>query len=266
MDELLQGIILFIGSIVMYNIGKYNRLQIEKDKYYTQNNDKKTPSENLEKEPNLFEKLFTEDSHFANSNISPELYCIETHEKTDKLKPYEDEWKKRILLQHTKQGNITMHYDIYRQAFAYFSDMQVNYKTLSLCAMRYVRIFLCRDFFVDTNYLPKDFKSPFNNMKKEEEKKEKEKKRQKIKEKKLNFDTSVFVKKKTNDNEKKKIDVAEEDTFKNNFRYLGKISNWNPIQKYEIKKENNTISKDYDYITFKNKTKFKTKIFSELFG
>ena len=74
------------------------------------------------------------------------------------------------------------------------------------------------------------------------------------------------MKKKTNDNEKKKVDVTEQDTFKNNFRYLGKISNWNPIQKYEIKKENNTISKDYDYITFKNKTKFKTKIFSELFG
>jgi hypothetical protein len=159
-------------------------------------------------------------------------------------------WKRRILLQDTPSGNIAMYYDLYRQAFAYHSDRYVSYPILNLCAMKYVRLFFCRDFFVDTTVLPESFVNPFNQMKETEETRQKEKASAKRKELKIDFDSSAFVKK-TKPNQKK---VTYTDTppvsfiYKNNFRHIGKISgDWNALQQKEIEWMPD-IMDDYDHI------------------
>lgn len=122
-----------------------------------------------------------------------------------------------------------------------------------MCNEIYVRLYSCRDFFVDTNILPEDHVSPFNEMKKEEEKREKEKVKKKREEKKVNFDSSMFVKakKKVELDEKKNQQIDE--TIKNNFRYLGKLSNWNALQPVPKKKVKiRGISDDDEYHHIQN--------------
>ena len=170
MYEIIQPIGLFIATICMFQLGIYHRRILEKER-------RRPKPHNLSKEKNRFKMLFEKkDQHFVNSNIHPELYCFEKFEQLSKEESEEEKgWKRRVLMQNTPQGNVVMFYDLFRQAFAYFSDVHINYSTLNQCAMRYVRLFSCRDFFVDTNVLPEDHISPFNQMKKEEEKREIEK-------------------------------------------------------------------------------------------
>ena len=103
------------------------------------------------------------------------------------------------MFQNTPQGNLVMFYDLYKHAFGYFSDIQISYQWLNACAMKYVRIFYCRDFFLDNKELPENYKNPFNEMKLEEEKKEKEKKREKRKNLNIDFQSDAFLRKKKPD-------------------------------------------------------------------
>jgi len=244
MHEMIQPVILFLTSIIAYKIGVYHR-NLKKEVVQ----EIKKPK-TLENEKTFFDKLFSESNNYSNSNINPELYVFETFQKLTKNEsPEEQKWKTRYLFQSTTQGNVAMFYDLYRQAFAYFSDAQISYNILNLCAMKYVRIFLCRDFFVDTTLLPKTFVNPFNTMKEEEIKLEKKKTLEKRKEKKIDFDKSAFVQPKkkevkkdnikNNDikNDKKnenKTEEPEKEVYKNNFRYMGKLYNFNVLQKYNI--------------------------------
>ena len=241
MYEIIQSVGLFVFSIFMFKLGLYNRKILEEEKW-------RPKPHSLSNEKKKFETLFdTNDQHFVNSNIHPELYCFEKFEKLSKEESEEERgWKRRILMQNTPRGNVIMFYDLFRQAFAYFSDVHMNYNTLNQCAMRYVRLYSCRDFFVDTNILPEHHVSPFNEMKKEEEKREKEKVKKKREEKKVNFDSSMFVKakKKVELDEKKNQEIYE--TIKNNFRYLGKLSNWNGLQSVPKKKVNIRGASDDD--------------------
>ena len=75
--------------------------------------------------------------------------------------PLEAAWKRRILYEFTPRGNIVMHYDAYRHAFAYYADASIPYSILNAAAMKYVRTFLCRDFFIDESEIPIGFSSPF---------------------------------------------------------------------------------------------------------
>ena len=73
----------------------------------------------------------------------------------------EREWKTRILIDSSPRGNIIMYYDVYKQGFAYYSDQNsIPYCILNAVAMKYVLMFKCRDFYMNTNCLPKDFVSP----------------------------------------------------------------------------------------------------------
>jgi len=248
MYEIIQSVGLFVFSIFMFKLGVYNRKISEEEKL-------RPKPHRLRNEKKKFETLFdTNDQHFVNSNIHPELYCFEKFENLSKEESEEEKgWKRRLLMQNTPQGNVVMFYDLFRQAFAYFSDVHINYNTLNHCAMRYVRLFSCRDFFVDTNVLPEDHISPFNQMKKEEEKREIEKIKKKREEKKINFDSSMFVKKKVEFNEKKNKEIHE--SIKNNFRYLGKLSNWNglqPVPKTKVKIRGNSDDDEYHHIQNNN--------------
>ena len=167
----------------------------------------------------------------------------------DQATDEENIWKHRILLENTPHGNIAMFYDLYRQAFTYYSDKHVSYSVLNLCAMKYVRIFLCRDFFVDTTILPVSFVNPFNKMKEEEESRLKMKSLAKRKDLRINFDSSSFVKPLKNaiSYETKKKESQKESIYKNNFRCIGKLSgDWNILQPLPHTKK--YIQDDYNHV------------------
>jgi len=66
----------------------------------------------------------------------------------------EKKWRTKILIENTPRGNIFMHYDAYKLAFAYYSDQTIPYPLLNAVAMKYVLTFFCRDFFMDEIVLP----------------------------------------------------------------------------------------------------------------
>ena len=257
------GLGLFAGSIFLFmSYRRINDLKICKTQ------EKRETERIREKEKNklnpllnehvLFDLLFLPaKSALVNRNISPELYQYDNTSQNQESKE-EHIWKQRILLQNTPNGNIAMFYDLYRQAFAYHSDSHISYSILNKCAMKYVRVFYCRDFFIDTTVLPVDFVSPFNKMKEDEEMRQKMKASEKRKELKLNFDSSAFVNKRTktvtyqDDDDKKNMNNKE--VYKNNFRYIGKISgDLNILQKMPPpptprEQEPKTIDDDYDLI------------------
>jgi hypothetical protein len=182
-----------------------------------------------------------------------------------------------------------MYYDMFKQAFAYASDNQaIPYSILNACAMKYVILFKCRDFFMDTEILPEGVISPFALLQEEKERKEKEKIEEKKKDLGINFKNAPFAKLKnyrpvgfitTDDNkngsnqnatvlETNKLPVnsivatiptkSSNDNppkiYRNMFRYLGKLYNVPlliPIQNEKKKSTTETI----DYSTFKKKYK-----------
>ena len=241
-----NGVGLFIGSIFLViheikrNTRKKHELALQKIKEMEQR--KMNP---LLQERALFDQLFHEDEKKAvvNRNIVPELYNYETLEKMQLESEEENIWKQRILMQNTPHGNLVMFYDLYRQAFAYYADSHISYAVLNQCAMKYVRIYFCRDFFVDTTVLPTSFVNPFSKMKEEDEVRQKEKLANKRKERNLNFDTSAFV-------SKKKVvergEVTNNNVYKNNFRCIGKLSgDWSMLKR-------DPILNHYDYIKKNN--------------
>jgi hypothetical protein len=72
-----------------------------------------------------------------------------------------------------------MYYDAFKQGFAYYCDQtSIPYNLLNAVAMKYVRIYRCRDFFVDNLETPEENPSPLldiqeKNGGKKEEKEEK---------------------------------------------------------------------------------------------
>lgn len=61
-------------------------------------------------------------------------------------------WKKRVLMEYDKKRNtlILMNYDLYREAFTYYCDLQsISYETLNKIAQKYVILYGCVDFYHD---------------------------------------------------------------------------------------------------------------------
>lgn len=252
-ESTLIGSALFICSVYFprfincFELLSTGDIPIEKKKHHA-----------LEREAFLFKNTFsTTNSTKINDNIDTSLYDYKTFACNNiHFSDLELQWTSRILFQNTQYGNIAMHYDLYRQAFVYYSDSQISYTTLNLCAMKYVRIFLCRDFFTDSQEMPDDFINPFNQMKLDEEKREKEKIKQKRQKLNLNLDYSVFISKKKEESstvDKSYSEGNKKPVFKNNFRYLGKLANMFFTQSISFNLTKKLkISDNYDYITFKD--------------
>lgn len=216
-----------------------------------------------------------EERKTCNRNIDERCYSLESFQKLiqDETNELEPEWKRRLLFENTPRGNIIMYYDMYKQAFAYVSDQHMNYSILNACAMKYVQIYRCIDFFLDGNILPDDIISPFVLLQEESEKIEKEKQSEKKKEIGVNFNNAPFAKLKTyRDSElikDKKVSFKENNIPKmiakikpkNIFRYLGKISNLSLLQKpKKVIIKNPLISgpmSSFDYLEYKNQCKKK---------
>jgi hypothetical protein len=115
--------------------------------------------EYVEKLRARFLATFDSDSEAVgwNENISAIFFSNDALAKTleDPDNEVEKKWRRSILIESTPRGNVFMFYDVYKQAFSYYSDQTVMpYEIMNAVAMKYVMTFRCRDFFVDSLVIP----------------------------------------------------------------------------------------------------------------
>lgn len=130
-------------------------------------------TEYIEKEKKKFLETYEPNStDDYNTSIHPIFYETTAYKNATAVENNELEqyWKRRILFENTPRGNIIMHYDAYKLGFVYYSDTSgLPYSLLNAVAMKYVRIYKCRDFFMDTQITPESKPSPFIVRPKEKE-------------------------------------------------------------------------------------------------
>jgi hypothetical protein len=251
----------------------------------------------IEKQTKLFVSTYDipDSDKKMNMNMDSEFYDIEKYKNTilAENNDFETKWKNRILYEYTPRGNITMFYDVFKKGFSYYSDQQsIPYNILNAVAMKYVRIFSCRDLFVDDKIIPEAHPSPLLKIKELEEKNEKSKIKEEYQKNGIDKDVlnkAPFAKfkkynsedkNKNNKNNKNKNNNQEKENGNGNdknkiynmnkFIFLGKSINFSFIQKIEKKNkkiifENSKFSsifeKEHDlqkevlsYRDFKNKS------------
>lgn len=180
-----------------------------------------------------------------NSNIDKEFYSKDEYTKImrDVDNELEKKWKLKTLIENTPKGNIIMFYDPYKQGFSYYSDSQpISYTILNAVAMKYVRMYRCRDFFVDDETTPEKEPSPFIQIHIVEKKKPES--ADKNSSGKSMFKDAPFAKLKKNKpsgsiakkEDENKPSKPERVYYRNKFISLGPVRNYSIIQ--PIKKEN----------------------------
>jgi hypothetical protein len=155
-----------------------------------------------------------------NTNINPLFYNKQSYDeymKTEKETKLEQQWKRRILLEHTPRGNISMYYHPYKMGFAYSCDQKtLSYEILNACAMKYVKIFCCRDFFMDelttNDYINPLIQLHFGVLEPTTTATEQQKPIE-----------GPFIKRKSS--VKLGVEKKEKEKMKNKFIYMGKLSN-----------------------------------------
>jgi hypothetical protein len=202
----------------------------------------------MEREKEKFIGMFSNENMEWNKNMDEEYYNIELYKKTieHENSEFELKWKRRTLIEYTPRGNIIMYYDVYKKGFAYYCDQQsIPYILLNTLAMKYVRLFMCRDLFVDETIDPQCSPSPLINLEKENIKMENKPKKENIDvDLKQTLKTGPFAKlKKYNQPTTKLEEVVEKNIEKqrNRFLYMGKILNYSFIEKPNKKAKINSI-------------------------
>ena len=196
----------------------------------------------IDKKQKLFFSTFNNPD--GNKNIDTAFYDKNKYSDIIQIKNniLETSWKQRILFENTPNGNIIMFFDAYKMAFAYYSDVTIPYQLLNGVAMKYVSVFLCRDFFLDKSIIPSDNKTPFQYIHEIDIKKENKKK--------INVSKGPFAKLKSYTKEKDK-DVKEKEKItdkkilnadknitnyiKNKFINKGKIRDLDLLQNKRVK-------------------------------
>jgi len=232
-------IILWRIFYLCYNYVLYV-LNIKEEKVLTIKDREKVYSEN---QKDRFNKILSNEKVNYNCNIEKPFYIKDEYDDIMKEEnTLEKKWKTRMLFQTTPQGNIMMYYDAYKLGFAYYSDESVvSYDVLNSCAMKYVEIYRCLDFFMD-EYVMKDKLMPLKDIHFKEEVNDNEEK------KKFSVSNNVFAKLKKNTKEKeekskqekskqeKSKEENEPERLMNKFICLGKINNMKLIQTVSNKK------------------------------
>jgi hypothetical protein len=202
----------------------------------------------MEREKEKFIAMFSNENMEWNKNMDEEYYNIELYKKSieHENSEFELKWKRRTLIEYTPRGNIIMYYDVYKKGFAYYCDQQsIHYILLNTLAMKYVRLFMCRDLFVDETIDPQCSPSPLINLEKENVKTENKPKKENIDvDLKQTLKSGPFAKlKKYNQTTTKLEDVVEKNIEKqrNRFLYMGKILNYSFIEKPNKKAKINSI-------------------------
>lgn len=181
---------------------------------------------------NFLKTYENEDTAFFSQNIESAFYdksklCELLRDEHNLL---EKGWKTRILIEHTPRGNVFMHYDPYKPAFAYYSDQTtIPYPVINAVAMKYVITYLCRDFFIDNSIVPKEYISRLT------PKDEQVKPSKPIS---SSSSKSPFVKSKMYNDVSGKTDAAQE-KITNRFVHLGKVRNYDVLSKSVLKNGNN---------------------------
>lgn len=247
--------ILFAGSFMFFSFVLMNIIFTplgEKEKKNISETDKFIESAK--------EKLtLTYQDNEYNKNIEIDFYTKENYEKIMEKRDniLETTWKRRILMEHTPQGNIIMFFDPYKFAFAYYSDNQISYRLLNAVAMKYVTTFFCRDFFIDRSVIPFGFSSPFLKIHEIDVS-------NKGNTKKIDVNKGPFARFKNYEKEKaaekEKKEEKEENQpneqaiknyIKNKFLSLGKIYQFSPIQKKTPVKTQVNVLQSINYSSFK---------------
>lgn len=161
----------------------------------------------------------------ANQNIVAELYDKDARKELLKTEdnPTEKQWSSRILMESTRNsGNIIMYYDCFKTAFVYYSDNQsLSNKDLFYAAMKYVVKYRCRDFLIDPKTYP-------NNKMIELLKQE---------DKQLQTKTASPLQKQQQQQKKQPNKrLPEKNLFRTNFARIGKLCEFNILQKPRDKK------------------------------
>jgi hypothetical protein len=186
----------------------------------------------------LTEKALTNKSNY-NSNMDPCLYnrkeCIEL--MVDPENELEKKWKTRILFETTPRGNIIMHYNPFKNAFAYYCDnASLPYTILNAVVMKYVVLYRCIDLFMDEHVsgeTPSPLIQTIKDYEKEQEKKP-ESEKLSLPKSKAFAKFKNYSKSATEASDSK----SESTTPKmiNSIVYMGKIANFSFIQKSSKKK------------------------------
>jgi len=174
---------------------------------------------------------------FYNKKELQEL-LVEKNNELEKI------WKTRILFENTPRGNIVMYYDVYKHGFAYYCDTNgIPYNILNAVAMKYVTVYYCRDLFLDNEYLQEDKASPLIKLYLEDENEKDSEDTNKLLEK---LDHSAFARlknyktKDSKESDKKDTEkISQKEYSRNTFVNMGKICNFNFLQKPERKSKLN---------------------------
>lgn len=201
----------------------------------------------FEKQKKLFISTFDipDSATKMNENMDKEFYDIEEYKKTIVVEnnDFEKKWKTRVLYEYTPRGNIIMFYDVFKKGFSYYCDQQsIPYNILNAIAMKYVRIYSCRDLFIDDKITPKDHPSPLLKIKEIEEKTEKSKIQEEYQKNGINKDAlnkGPFAKfKKYNSEDKNKNNKNIDKTKNENDKDLHKDNDKNETNNEKEKKYN----------------------------
>ena len=159
-------------------------------------------------------------------------------------------WKSRILLENSPRGNVLMYYNPYTFSFVYHSDEQIiPYIILEQIAKKYVVMYRCKDFFIDS------VKRPANKILEVLQKEEDALKSKKMKVSDItkcvnvqsdskdvfaalkDYRTPTQASNGPNNNKQNKRAVKEEEVkFSNRFVRIGKMCEFNILQKPADKK------------------------------
>lgn len=169
----------------------------------------------------------------ANKQINSNLYSIQTRKTLfeDPNNQLEKQWKSRILIEHTTNGNIIMYYDCYRMEFVYYSDMQiVPNKALHYASMKYVVMYRCRDFFIDMDNFPNN---KMIDLLKTEDEKLKTKTPSKFMEERKDLAPVMLKPKiyKDKNSTKKQTEINKPHLYTNKYIRIGKMADFNILQK-----------------------------------
>ncbi len=189
----------------------------------------------LDERNRKFQDSYTDTAINYNENIDPIVYNREQFNKAiqDENNEFEPQWSRRIMMECTPRGNLIMVYNLYKQSFDYYADNYIPHQLLTAAAMKYVVIYRCRDFFIDSNYVPKESPSKITlaikalDDSKKKEKEVKNKDGEKIK--------GPFVRNKVSSSsterkpEPKTVDQNEKHI--NKFSYMGKLANLSILRK-----------------------------------
>jgi hypothetical protein len=156
-------------------------------------------------------------------------------------------WKRRVLMESTPRGTVIMYFDAYKLGFAYYSDVNISYDILNACAMKYVRLFYCYDFYL--HQTDQDGGSPLIKIHDSEEVSDELKEKRKLLNDKTFAQFREYNKVSKTTTAAVKQPKQMQNLSRNRFVRVGRISEYNPLPKKVNK------IKQLDHATFLQKVK-----------